>query len=181
MKSLVLGTKKKTLNPHFDIHTLSYCHFILVSVQSVCCLTAVLQLFCMFYFHLYFTANCLFLHYLWLKICCSIFVGKRSVNKNRFNCLFLAKHWRVILPWVLSAGVLTGCTQSNTTSTTCVLPENLNAGKKYVFKSLATERTVMTAGDSDEKINILINSQLLPSGFWWLDTERTQFREILVH
>lgn len=41
------------------------------------------------------------------------------------------------------------------------------------------ELRVMTEGDSDDCINILIKL-LLSSGFWQLDSQKTQFREFLV-
>lgn len=37
---------------------------------------------------------------------------------------------------------------------------------------------VITEGDSDERIDILINSDLLLSGLWGLDSQRTMLREL---
>lgn len=42
-----------------------------------------------------------------------------------------------------------------------------------VLVKLKSEHRVITQGDSDESFCILINSALLPSGFWHLDSPKT--------
>lgn len=54
----------------------------------------------------------------------------------------------------------------------CCLRGKIWTNKKTANHSLMLaklEHAVVTEGDSDESINMLINSEPLPSGFWHLD------------